>query len=248
MATIESHVYRSWAHFKSEVITDLFGDTRFRSGRYLFRGQGDADWHLQTSFDRWFTTLPVDGDRIMVADELLRNFVQSYQGYIDTSEQLIHDSMRALALARHFGLPTRLLDWSESPYVAAYFAFQHHLSTISARTTNVAVWVLHRTAPIWKREIGVEIVNVPVVGNARLKNQAGLFTMSRTPFETLEEYVLTCPSSAIGLTRLMIPASEASNVLSDLAAMGLTAAHLFPGPEGAVYAAQQAVVLGLLDK
>jgi len=247
MATIGVHQYRSWNHFKGQVVRDLFGDERFRAGRFVFRGQGNAEWSLQTSFDRWFGDLQLRGDRIAIADRLIRKFIQFYELYTDDPAPLGDVPERALALARHFGLPTRLLDWTESPYVASYFAFQHHLATAPAHADSVAVWALDREAPLWGRERGVELVQVPVVGNYRLKNQLGLFTISRVPFETLEEYVRASRVDCTGLIRFEIPANEASAALSDLAAMGLTPARLFPGLEGAVYAAEQALVLEMLD-
>ena len=51
------------------------------------------------------------------------------------------------------------------------------------------ICVLHLDNPVWSREMGVEIVTTPALDNIRLRNQGGKFTLSRTPFATLEEYV-----------------------------------------------------------
>lgn len=50
-----------------------------------------------------------------------------------------YDRASWLTLMQHYGLPTRLLDWSESPLVALYFA----LSSDKDAKTDAAVWVLN---------------------------------------------------------------------------------------------------------
>jgi len=86
---------------------------RFRSS-YAFRGQSDVDADLKTSIVRL-------GGNVDLEAHLLRNFRKYAQ-----REALAGDSVwNWLALAQHHGLPTRLLDWTYSPYVAMHFATEN---------------------------------------------------------------------------------------------------------------------------
>lgn len=84
---------------------------RYRSN-FVYRGVGDADWGLQTSLQR------IGNHYADVEGPLLRSFLK-YAGPNEIrSEALLY----RLALAQHHGLPTRVLDWTTSPKVAAHFA------------------------------------------------------------------------------------------------------------------------------
>jgi hypothetical protein len=144
---------------------------------------------------------------------------------------VLSDDRALWALGQHHGLPTRLLDWTTSPYVAAFFAFCDHLVSRGGRYEHVAVWALHATDPVWRRTHGVEIVTAPALENLRLRNQGGKFTLSRAPFDTLEEYVERF-ATGTALTKCVLPAIEAEQALSDLDAMGINSFDLFPDLSG----------------
>src|SRR5262245_24247773 len=124
--TIPKTVCDSWPDFKVRVFSDLYGDTggRFVRGKYLFRGQGSARWFLDTTYDRWY--LGPEELRLEIADRLLDQFIVECERE-DLPDRARDDRALMRSLAQHHGLPTRLLDWSQSPYVAAFFAFSGHL-------------------------------------------------------------------------------------------------------------------------
>lgn len=107
-------VVGSW----SEVCERLYDDAwkpelgRFRSN-YAFRGLSDRSFPLQNSFFR------VCGNKAHLEYHLLRNF-KKYGQFDDP--RMIASDWRVMTLAQHHGLPTRLMDWTYSPFVALHFA------------------------------------------------------------------------------------------------------------------------------
>lgn len=92
------------------------------SRAWVFRGQ-TSDWPLSTSLERACTEsgLPVRVSR-QVERQIVRSFRRQYSN--EDRDIVAKDTLYCLALMQHHGAPTRLLDWTYSPYIAAYFALE----------------------------------------------------------------------------------------------------------------------------
>jgi hypothetical protein len=238
MAAIRRIPLDGWEQFTRDLRPELFGEDQFRPGRYLFRGVSNHEYELVSSFDRMF---PAAETRTHYSAAMLNAFREECRGEIP--EEILRDDQNVLAIGQHHGLPTRLLDWSESPYIAAFFALTGALPRSTDPQAYAAVWALHLDAPIWQRDMGVEIVEVPTIMNMRLRNQAGRFTHARTTHRTLEAYVDSAEWEGVALTQMFFPASTARRGLAELAMMGLKTSQLFPDLDGAAAAARTRVLL-----
>ena len=106
-------VIHGWDELQSAIFQDVWDPAilRYRDNR-VYRGMSDNRWGLLPSLNR------VCGHDLTLEKQMLRSFKK--YGYAD----LLHVTSfwQLLALGQQFGLPTRLLDWTYSPLVAAHFA------------------------------------------------------------------------------------------------------------------------------
>jgi len=103
----------TWAELNEQLFADTWNQSigRFRSD-FVYKGMCDARWTLRT------TLMRLGGNFHEVETHLLRNFKK----YATQSAVPTNSEWNWLAVAQHHGLPTRLLDWTYSPYVALHFA------------------------------------------------------------------------------------------------------------------------------
>ncbi|HNY40626.1 MAG TPA: FRG domain-containing protein [Bryobacteraceae bacterium] len=87
--------------------------------RHVFRGQANASWPLQPTLQR----SAVGHDIYRLESGLLRAFRTGASRFLSPVPEP-DDSLSWLALMQHYGVPTRLLDWTLSPFIAAYFAVE----------------------------------------------------------------------------------------------------------------------------
>lgn len=111
-------------------------------GSLWYRGCGDSDHRLEPTLFRHPTRKTIT-DLLNLEANLLTHFRQRSLPYI--SNQTIND-WDLLFLMQHFGVPTRLLDWTENPYIALYFALSSAKGDSSTGTEifkkDASIWVL----------------------------------------------------------------------------------------------------------
>jgi hypothetical protein len=94
---------------------------------YVFRGHAAATWpHLEPSLHRILGNGRTLGESVLTEATAIRAFRRHTRSLLHPSELTYFDNriLDGITLMQHYGAPTRLLDWTLSPWVACYFAAQ----------------------------------------------------------------------------------------------------------------------------
>jgi hypothetical protein len=207
---------------------------------YIYRGQREQSWHLEPTLDREVRELDKTKEKD-IQERLLSDFQMSTRGRIKQDRKKITPD-EWWALGQHYGLPTPLLDWTWSPYVAAFFAFHED----TAKEEHVAVWALHEHSIKEKGNKAGEldaksveeisslyVFNPEMDENIRLISQAGVFTRAPllVPVEKwIQEQFKGCNKPV--LSKILIPRKDREKALIALNRMRINYLTLFPDLEG----------------
>ncbi len=103
-----------------------------------FRGARNAAYNLVPSLYRHTTVVEAEKLKELEGD-LMARFRHRAPPFV---EQLPSEAFQLLFLMQHYGVPTRLLDWTENPNVAAFFAVENAREDNSTSPHDAAIWVL----------------------------------------------------------------------------------------------------------
>jgi hypothetical protein len=220
----------------------------------VYRGCSDASAPLLTALSR----LGNDGEphaKVELEAHLLRNFIRYSRPHLGTPAT---NEWELLVTAQHHGLPTRLLDWTYSPLVAAHFATRGPRGGRDRVVWGLDWQRVHRAFDLpelalliqdlegmfggephftpWVLARGDEVPEFacmiePPSLDARLVVQAAVFTLCsdiRCPFELF----LARHGLEDALTRFLIPGAEVARIRDQLDLVAMDERRLFPDLDG----------------
>ena len=221
----------------SSLIEALRKDLSGYADPVWYRGHGKQSWSLVAGFHRL--------KKATSEISLINKFRQNANLLVEQSPRSEFDW---LFVMQHYGVPTRLLDWTESPLVALYFAVTQHPKA------DGALWILKpielnkqttakpeevKYIPSFEDEalknystMSVEkgnlsgILPVAVIAtrnNDRIQAQLGVFTIShstKTPIEKI--------GNKKHVAKYIIPAAAKQSIRGDLRLLGFSKFQVFP--------------------
>jgi len=177
-------VIHSWGELQDQLFKGSWNDSirRFRSP-FVYRGLSDADYQLVSSLIR------LNGEYAVLERHLLRSF----RKYGHEISQKWPSIWHLLTVAQHYGLPTRLMDWTYSPYVALHFATANH----EKYNLDGVIWVVnfqqaHNLLPDHLRnrlqEEGAQAFTVELLSGLFRHEDAGDESSFHDVIRSLEEF------------------------------------------------------------
>ena len=185
----------------------------------IYRGMKSVEYPLIPKIGRIVPPASIDS-REKNEQEILRLFKERAFQYLDFTPTSDWDW---LALGQQYGLPTRLLDWTDNPLVACFFAVDEASEDdgiIYAYHNESYIPVDRHPDPFQYREVGKFI---PRHITPRITTQGGLFTIHPDPYE---------PFVSTDMEKIILPANLQTEFKRTLSRYGINQFALFPGLDG----------------
>jgi hypothetical protein len=224
------------------LTTAIRKESSTTDGSIWFRGQARHEWKLVPSLLR--------SNAQISESSLLARFKQNAAMLTSGTPG---NSFDWIFLMQHYGVPTRLLDWTENPLVALYFALENH-----SGNTPATLWMLHPAE--LNKQSGIEetdevdyipsfddqevqqysteqvridtrlklnpIATIATRNNPRIQAQHGTFTIHHNHRKAIEEV-----GDGAHCKKFTIPADAIKGLQEDLSLLGINRFSLFPEME-----------------
>jgi hypothetical protein len=215
-----------------------------------FRGHGNASWSLEPGLYRAKSEMGGIGAHYYNESVLLQRFRLRAPTFL---ERLPATDWEWLFLMQHYGLPTRLLDWTESSLIALYFAIRDHVGDADAAVWAINSWWLNRQtfgkyvlfstddpqakkhAPLLsgqKLKGRLPLAVTPSHASQRIAAQRGVFTIHGNDRAPLDRLAHRRGKDHPNLRKLVVKSKYIPAVLRDLAVSGISESLIFPELSG----------------
>lgn len=215
-----------------------------------FRGQRNAAWSLKPGWYRSSSSPQGVGDEYYSESQLLELFKLRAPTYL---ERLPASDWEWLFLMQHYGLPTRLLDWTESSLIGLYFAVREGSEDSDAAVWVLSPWWLNRAtfgdyvlfsadddrarahAPLRPKQAlagKLPIALTPVRASQRIVSQRGVFTVHGSDPGGLDQLARQHGTATPCLRRIVLPRQVLGQVRRELSIAGITESLIFPELSG----------------
>jgi len=242
---MQTIIVSNWQEFMSLTI-ELDG--------WAFRGQQDARWPLQSSLSRYLSAFVPDRSAWRIQEQrAIRIFRRKAHNYL-SDVRALSDDLRCLGLMQHHGAPTRLLDFTKSPFVAAFFALERAVTDAAVFAVNTPALWTDRAVPVSAPHLIREMIDPRLAGNfekfylsdenpvmwfgepaemdQRLIAQAGTFVLPGLLHQPLDMILDQYTCSDELLRKIVLPSNLRDEAMRSLYRMNITNASLFPDLEG----------------
>lgn len=220
----------SWEEFSSIVTGRLL-----KTSNYIWRGQRSTDWLLESTLDRMQKKYDIKSSLMQ-----LKSFKHATRGSVGSNQEKMESDDEWWASGLHYSLVTPLLEWTISPFVAAYFAFckegneqgKRAIYAFAQRAVIVKNNELKMKNPgTSKEDLFVKFIKPLFHDNLRLANQSGLFTKSPLGVD-IEQWVRenfsVVSKAKVVLLKLTLPNTERTAILKALNRININHLTLFP--------------------
>lgn len=235
---------------------DLIRQLNVLPNNFIYRGHADSSWKLESTLERILGNNWSKEKASLFEDHYLKFFKSKYHIY-NESEHEPKSKLAWLSIMQHYGTPTRLIDFSESPYVALYFALEAYdplskkdlaifavdyngimdssLKYISDRDSNFKKSrsdIMGYQDELFDGVVDrfayeVMWITEPLELNARIDRQSGTFLISGNKEKKIEELMSQDIYDKVTMIKFVIPCSIYENIYALLRKMNINAKTIY---------------------
>jgi hypothetical protein len=226
---------------------------------YIYRGHSDKSWQLQSTLERVLgSKFANDSERY--ENYALNSFKSKFHLY-DKSNERPETKLEWLSIMQHYGVPTRMLDFTTSPYVALHFALENaskdadkffaiyainyreiqemSLAYIKERNKTIAIEyndLFYKQDKLFgiidKQSYEILWVVDPKISNLRLDRQSGCFLITGCKKLTIENLLSGNVYNNMNNLKFIIPGNFWDNIYTLLERMNINSKTIYGDLEG----------------
>lgn len=242
-------------------VAELIEQINTLPNHFLYRGHANSDWPLQSSLERIIGSKWSAEEAKLFEEYSLNQFQSKFHLY--DRENVKPDSKLAwLSIMQHYGVPTRLLDFTESPYVALYFALEAyspqaradfaifaldysaimdrsiaHICSKDGEFKETRISVYEKQDAVFETVVDRFAYNIAWIAepkqlNARLDRQAGSFLLSGNRGLRIQDVLDSEPYANVEMYKFCVAHDLYTGIFSLLRKMNITSKSLYGDLDG----------------